>query len=116
MAKMDIKARTEICSKDSCVEYVIVNINGKTVQGHHVYFLVNRVNIFLQGKVQKVAPTSPMQVSTDESITQSLESLVVNVIHVGNCWFSGVNDIHCRNDIYYVKEFKRWQEPKRLAC
>ena len=29
-----------------------------------------------------------------------------------------MNDIHCRslNGIYYVKESKRWQEPKRLAC
>ena len=79
------------------MEYVIVYTNGRTVQGYRVYCLVSRVNIFLQGKVQRVAPTSPMQVSTDESVTQSMESLVVNVIHVGNCWFSGVNDnIHCR--------------------
>ena len=34
------------------------------VQGHHVSCLVSRVNILLQGKVQKVAPIPPMQVST----------------------------------------------------
>ena len=51
------------------MEYVINYTNGRIVQGRRVYFLVSRVNIFLQGKVQRVAPTSPMQVSTDESIT-----------------------------------------------
>ncbi|RVW26496.1 Retrovirus-related Pol polyprotein from transposon TNT 1-94 [Vitis vinifera] len=32
-----------------------------TVQGHRVYCLASIVNIFLQGKVQRVTPTSPMQ-------------------------------------------------------
>ena len=78
--------RTEMCYEDSCVEYVIVYTNDRIVQGHRVYCLVNRVNILLHGNVQRVAPTSPMQVLTDESITQSFESLVMNVIHVGNYW------------------------------
>ena len=90
-----------MCSEDSCVEYVIIYTNGRTIQGHRIYCLVSRVNIFVQGNVQRVAPTSSMQVSTDESM-QSLESLVVNAIHMGNCLFSGVNDI------YSVKESKRW--------
>ena len=51
------------------MEYVIVHTKGRIVQGHRVYCLVSIVNIFLQGKVQRVAPTSPMQVSIDESIT-----------------------------------------------
>ena len=71
MAKMDIKVRTELCLEDSCVRYVIVYTNGKIVQGHRVYCLASRVNIFLQGKVQRVTPTSPIQVSSIESITQS---------------------------------------------
>ena len=75
-----------MCLEDSCVEYVIVYTNRRTIQGRHVYCLVSKVNIFLQGKVQMVTPTSPMQVSTDESITKYQGSLVMNVIHVGNCW------------------------------
>ena len=53
MAKMDIKVRTELCLEDSCVRYVIVYTNGRIVQGHRVYCLASRVNIFSQGKVQK---------------------------------------------------------------
>ena len=45
-----------------------------------------RVNIFLQGKIQRVTPTFPMQVSTVELIIKSVMSLVVNFIHVGNSW------------------------------
>ena len=52
------------------MEYVIVYTNDRMVQGHHVYYLVGRVNIFLQGNVQRITPTSHMQVSSDESITQ----------------------------------------------
>ena len=37
-----------------------------TVQGHCVYCLVSKVNIFSQGKVQGVKPTYPMQISTAE--------------------------------------------------
>ena len=86
MAKMDIKVRTELCFEDSCVRYVIVYTNGRIVQGHRVYCLANRVNIFSQGKVQRVTPTSPMQVSTVASITMSVSPLVINFVHVGNCW------------------------------
>ena len=68
------------------MEYVILYTNGITVQGHRVYCLVSRVNIFLQGKVQRVTPISPMQVSTVGFITKSVSSLVINFIHVGNCW------------------------------
>ena len=68
------------------MRYVIVYTNGKTIQGHHVCYLSSRVNIFLQGKVQMVAHISPMQVSTVGSITKSVSSLVINFIHVGNCW------------------------------
>ena len=64
MAKMIIKVRTGKCKEDSCVAYVILYTNGRTVQGHRVYCLVSRVNIFLQGKVQRLTPTSLMQVST----------------------------------------------------
>ena len=41
MAKMDIKVRIEMCLEDSCVEYVIIFTNGRTVQGHRVYYLVS---------------------------------------------------------------------------
>ena len=86
MAKMDIKVRTELCLEDSYVRYVIVYTNGRIVQGHRVYCLASRVNIFSQRKVQRVTPTSPMQVSTVASITMSVSPLVINFIHVGNCW------------------------------
>ena len=51
------------------MEYVIVYTNDHMVQGHHVYCLVSKH--ILQGKVQRITPTSLMQVSSDESITQS---------------------------------------------
>ena len=86
LANMDIKVRTEMCLEDFCVRYVIVYTNGKTVQGHYVYYLASRVNIFLQGKVQRVLPTSLMQVSTVGSITKFVSSLVINFILVRNCW------------------------------
>ena len=86
MAKMDIKVRTEMGLEDSCVRYVIVYANGRIVQGHHVYCLASRVNIFSQGKVQRVTPTSPMQVSTVASITMSVSPFVINFVHVGKCW------------------------------
>ena len=66
------------------MRYVIVYTNGRIVQGYRVYCLASRVNIFLQGNVQRVTPTSPMQVSTVGSITKSVSSLVINFIHVGN--------------------------------
>ena len=68
------------------MRYVIVYTNDRTVQGHHVYCLTSRVNIFLQGNVQRVTHTSPMQVSTVGSITKFVSSLVINFINVGNCW------------------------------
>ena len=86
MAKLDIKVRTEMCLEDSCVRYVIVSKNGRIVQGNHVYYLASRVNILSQGKVQRVTPTSPIQVSTVASITKSVSPLVINFIHMGNCW------------------------------
>ena len=86
MAKLDIKVRTEMCLEDSCVRYVIVYTNGRIVQEHCVYCLTSRVNIFSQGEVQMVTPTSPMQVSTVVSITKSVSPLVINFIHVENCW------------------------------
>ena len=86
MAKMNIKVRTELCLEDYCVRYIIVYTNGRIVQGHRVYCLASRVNIFSQGKVQRVTPTSPMQVSTVASITMSVSPLVINFVHVGNCW------------------------------
>ena len=63
MAKTNIKVRTGKCQKDSFVRYVIIYLKDRTIQGHHVYCLVSRVNILLQKKVQRVTPTSPMQVS-----------------------------------------------------
>ena len=86
MAKMDIKVRTELCLEDSCVRYVIVYTNDRIVQGHRAYCLASRVNIFSQGKVQRVTSTSPMQVSTVASFTMSVSPLVINFVHVGNCW------------------------------
>ena len=68
------------------MRYVIVYTNGRTDQGQHVYCLASRVNIFLQGKVQMVAPISPMQASTFSFITKSVMSLVINFIHVRNFW------------------------------
>ena len=68
------------------MRYVIAYTNGRTVQGYRVDYLASRVNIFLQMKVQRVTPTSPMQVSTVGSITMLVSSLVINFIHVGNCW------------------------------
>ena len=60
--------------------YVIIYTNGITVLGYCVYRLVSRVNILLQGNVQRVTPTSPMY---GESL---ILSLCVNFIHVENCW------------------------------
>ena len=77
---------------------VIVYTNYKTVEGHHVYCLVSRVNIFLQGKVQRITPTSFMYVSTIGSITKSIMFLLIDVIHVGICW--KVYDV---NGIYLVQ-------------
>ena len=51
MAKTNIKVRTRICKEDSCVRYVIIYTNDRTIQGNRVYCLVSRVNILLQGKV-----------------------------------------------------------------
>ena len=64
MTKMITKVRTGKCLEDSYVTYVIIYTNGKIVQGHRVYCLVSRVNIFLQGKVKRLTPTSSMQVLT----------------------------------------------------
>ena len=46
MAKMDIEVRTEMYLEDFYVRYVIFYINGGIVQGHRVYCLASRVNIF----------------------------------------------------------------------
>ena len=86
MVIMDIKVKTKMCYEDSCVRYVIIYTNSITVQGHHIYCLVSRINIFLQGNVQRVTPSSPMQVSTVGSITKFVMSLVINFVHMGNCW------------------------------
>ena len=64
------------------MEYVIVYTSWQN-SSRTSCLLFSRVNIFLQGNVQRITPTSPMQVSIDESIAKSLESLVMNVIHVG---------------------------------
>ena len=68
------------------MEYVIVYTNGRTVQEHRLYYLVRKVNVFLQGNVKRVIPTSPIQISTVGSITKSVSYLVINFIIVGNCW------------------------------
>ena len=52
--------------------YVILYTNDRTVQEHHIYCLVSSVNIFLQGKVQRLTPTSSMQVKPLYSITRFL--------------------------------------------
>ncbi|RVW64853.1 Retrovirus-related Pol polyprotein from transposon TNT 1-94 [Vitis vinifera] len=56
-----VEHRVICIMEDSCVRYVIIYINGRAVQGHRVYCLASRVNIFLQGKVQGVTPTSSIQ-------------------------------------------------------
>ena len=66
MAKTNITVRTKKCQDDFYVRYVIVYTNGRTVQGHRIHYLVSKVNVFSQGKVQRVAPTYPVQVSTVE--------------------------------------------------
>ena len=77
------------------MRYVSIYTNSRTVQGHHIYFLVSRVNIFSQGNVQRVTPTFLVKVPTVGYITKSVMSLLVNVIHVGICWkVCGVNGIH----------------------
>ena len=48
------------------MRYVIIYTNDRIVQGHRVYYLVSKVNVFSQGKVQRVTLTYPMQVSTVE--------------------------------------------------
>ena len=68
------------------MRYVIIYTNNITIQGHHIYCLVSRINIFLEGKVQRVTSTSPMHVSTVGSVTKSVMSLVINFIHVRGCW------------------------------
>ena len=52
------------------MKYVIVYINDITIPGQRVYCLASRVSIFLQGNVQRVIPTSFMQVSIIGSITK----------------------------------------------
>ena len=69
------------------MRYVIIYTNEITIQGHPIYCLVSRVNILLQGKVQMVTPTYPMQVSTIVLYrSRDLVSLCVNFIHVGIYW------------------------------
>ena len=79
MAKMDITMRTKLYQEDVCVRYIIVYTNGRTVQGHRVYWSASKVNIFSQGKVQGLTPTYPMQILTTELYhrVESLFSLVV---------------------------------------
>ena len=48
------------------MRYVIIYTNDRIVQGYRVYYLVSKVNVFSQGKVQRVTPTYPMQVLTVE--------------------------------------------------
>ena len=45
------------------MKYVIIYTNDRIGQRHRVYYLVSKVNILLQGKVQSVTPTSSMKVS-----------------------------------------------------
>ena len=69
------------------MRYVTIYTNDKTVQGHHVYCLVNKLNALLQGKIQRVTPTYPMQVSTAILYhSGGIVCLSVNFIHVGVCW------------------------------
>ena len=69
------------------MRYVIIYKNDITVQGHRVYCLVSGVNVFLQGKVQRITLTYSMQVSTNVLYhSEGLMSLGANFIHVGICW------------------------------
>ena len=58
--------RTGMCQEDFFVRYIIIYTNDRTVQGHRVYCIVSKVNIFSQGNVQGEKPTYPMQGSTAE--------------------------------------------------
>ena len=63
MAKTNITMRTEQSLEDFCVRYVVIYINSLRTS----YLLTtSKVNVFLQGKVQRVTLTCPMQVSTVE--------------------------------------------------
>ena len=66
MAKTGTIVRTGMYKEDSCVRFVISYTKRRIVQGHRVHYLVSIVNILSQGKVQRVKPTYPMQVSTVE--------------------------------------------------
>ena len=69
------------------MRYVLIYTNDKTIQGYRVYCLINKVNILLQEKVQRVTHTYPMQVSTVILYKSGgLICLGYNFIHVGNCW------------------------------
>lgn len=46
MAQRDIKVRMKMCQEDYYVRYVIIYANDYSIQGHHVYRLASRVNIF----------------------------------------------------------------------
>ena len=52
--------RTKLRQEDSCVRYIVVYTNDRTVQGHRV--LASKVNIFSQGKVQGLMSIYPMQI------------------------------------------------------
>ena len=66
------------------MKYVIIYKNDRTVQGHCVFCLVSGVNMLLQGKVQRVTHTYPMQVSIVVLYhSGGLMSLGANFIHVG---------------------------------
>ena len=68
------------------MEYVIVYTNDRMVQGHHVYCLVSRVNIFYKGRFKgKHLPLLCRFIMMNLS-PSLLGSLVMNVIHVRNCW------------------------------
>ena len=77
MAITNITVRTEICQGDSCVRYVIVYTNDRTVQGHHIYCLVSKVNIFSQGNhmISYWAATSIKVLNSDQMGILDLSNL-----------------------------------------
>ena len=88
------------------MRYVIIYTNDRTVQGHRAYYLVSGVNILLQGNVQRITPTTPIQVSTVvlNHLYAIVWSLGVNFIHVGNCSinFIHLNEIKIMKRLYFL--------------
>ena len=84
--KTDITVRTEECQGRVLCE--IYHHLHKRQRGSRTSRLplVSKVNIFSQGKVQRIKPTYPMQAPTAELYHQGRVLCFWQFIHVGDCW------------------------------